>query len=474
MTALRSGARRLALLAWAAALASCGDSGVREPLTCDAWRPFDPAVDVDYAAYAAHVGRDRCPKPWTVLVYMAADVEDLPPYALADLRELEAAGSSERADVVVQLDLPGPPGLRRYHLFAASAATDSPRSPVVATLPEPAGPPEDALADFIAWGRAHYPSDRVMVVLWGHGQGWRPRTATGERVRHVEGGFAGGFGFDHGQDTVMDIPSLTDALTRGSGGAPIDVLVMDACLMQSVDVAATLAEAARYIVGHEQVDPYGGLAYDAIVPLINGQDAVPQDPACALADEPCQLAAAIPPLMISSTADTFVVSAADGQVLRAALLPALARLSAALVDYIAEDPLRASDLRARLGSRLPGERIPEFSGNTADLGILLTRLRQEVQEEKACTPPCPTITGLLAALDDSERALDAAVIRVSVGPAYASDDAYAWTAGPAGLSVWVPPRSDVFAARRAAFATSPAHDWLPWLEQLVAEPADDR
>jgi hypothetical protein len=36
------------------------------------------------------------------------------------------------------------------------------------------------------------------------------------------------------------------------------VLVTDACLMQSVDVAGALPGAARHIVGHEQIDPYGG------------------------------------------------------------------------------------------------------------------------------------------------------------------------------------------------------------------------
>jgi hypothetical protein len=102
--------------------------------------------------------------------------------------------------VVVQLDLPAPTGLHRYHLsLADGAARVSPSSPEVKSCRggRAAG---DALAEFIAWGRAHYPSERLMVVLWGHGQGWRPRTAVGEPVRYREGGFVGGFGFDHSQE----------------------------------------------------------------------------------------------------------------------------------------------------------------------------------------------------------------------------------------------------------------------------------
>ncbi len=482
---------RLARFAWVTALlaasAGCDTGRSREQPACAALsRPFDPTRDADYAAYAASVARTRCPKPWTVLIYMAADVEDLPAQAFADLREMEdalvrgglAAASSERADVIVQLDLPGSPGLRRYHLFSRTGAVEPvavvPSSPEVASLPEAeGGPPEQALAEFVAWGRAQYPSDRVMVVLWGHGQGWRPRTETGERVRYVEGGFVGGFGFDHSQGTVMDVPAVAAAL-RGSGDTPIDVLVTDACLMQSVDVAGTLATAARNLVGHEQIDPYAGLPYDRVIPLVNGQRPPPPHPACRTDDEACRVAVSLPSLLLApggATEETFVASAAAADALSGELLPALARLSTALVAFLDEDRMRSIDVLARLASRSPGEAIPGFAGNTVDLGVLLVRLRQEAQEEALrCASPCPGVTGLLAALDDSERALDAVVLTVAVGPAYAEDDAYAWTSGPLGLSVWLPPHAEVLAARRAAFASSPASGWLPWLDRLHAAP----
>jgi len=455
----------------------CAEPAGEEPAACDAWRPFDPLKDGDYATYAARSGRARCPKPWTVLMYMAADVEDLPAYALADLREMEYApdaASSARADVIVQLDLPGPPGLRRYHLFSRTGEAESattPGSPEVALVPEVDEPPEDPLAEFIAWGRARYPSERVMVVLWGHGQGWRPRTRDAEPVRYVEGGFVGGFGFDHGQGVVIDVPSLADALQRGSPDRPIDVLVTDACLMQSVDVAGELARSARHLVGHEQIDPYAGFPYDRVISLVNGERSPPTHPACPNDDEACRVAVELPALM-SAAGDSFIASAASADALQAALLPALARLSTALIDFLDEDRLRASDIQARMISRTPGEGLPGFAGNTADLGVLLTRLRQEAQEEDTrCAPTtCPAVRELIAALDEAERSLDAAVLSVAFGPAYAEDDAYAWTPGPAGLSVWLPPRAELLTARRAAFATSPARAWLPWLDRLHAAP----
>lgn len=489
--------------AWAAlvgAAVACGSPRPGEPAACDAaWRPFDGARDPDYAAYAASRDRTRCPKPWTVLIYMAADTEDLPSRALSDLREMEEAqlrgrppaASTTAADVIVQLDLPGPPGLHRYHLFSQTAPADpsaqAPSSPELGLVPERSDvPPEAALAEFIAWGRAQYPSEHLMVVLWGHGQGWRPRTAESKPVRYSEGGFVGGFGFDHSQGTVMNVPALADALQRGTDGAKIDVLVSDACLMQNVDVAGVLAGAARHLVGHEQIDPYDGIPYDRLIPLVNDQQPPAGHPGCADEDDGCHVAARVPTLLAAPDAgDDFVVSAVSGEVLLRQLLPALGILSAALVAFLAEDPLRAADIQARMSSRTPGEGLPGFAGNTVDLGVLLARLRQEAEEEglrcappctpgsadgvpSACATACPGVTGLVAALDQAERTLDAAVITVAVGPAYSNDEAYAYTSGPAGLSVWLPPRAEVLAARRAAFASSPASGWLPWLDRVHA------
>src|SRR4051812_47435811 len=73
--------------------------------------------------------RTACYKSWTVLIYMAAD-NDLAPYAYLNLYELEASGggglsaSSQRTDAVVQLDTPGPRGLRRLHMLPVGAPYD--------------------------------------------------------------------------------------------------------------------------------------------------------------------------------------------------------------------------------------------------------------------------------------------------------------------------------------------------------------
>ena len=60
-------------------------------------------------------------KDWTILVYMAADQDDLKPFAYMNLYEMETPvtpgepGAAAKSDVVVQLDTPGTTGLRRLH-----------------------------------------------------------------------------------------------------------------------------------------------------------------------------------------------------------------------------------------------------------------------------------------------------------------------------------------------------------------------
>ncbi|MES2963013.1 MAG: hypothetical protein V4760_03920, partial [Bdellovibrionota bacterium] len=86
--------------------------------------------NVGYSAYLDRVRklgvtRQSCYKDWTVLVYMAAD-NDLSPYAMWDLYEMEGAfasgryaGSTMKSDLLVQADTKGPTGIRRFHMFQA-------------------------------------------------------------------------------------------------------------------------------------------------------------------------------------------------------------------------------------------------------------------------------------------------------------------------------------------------------------------
>ncbi len=115
---------------------------------------------------------------WTVLVYMDGD-NNLELSALRDLNEMEAAGGSERVNVVVQVDralgettVDGDwTGGRRY-LMRGDADADLMASELLEEMGEINMGDPQTLADFVAWGMQTYPANRTALVMWDHGAGW--------------------------------------------------------------------------------------------------------------------------------------------------------------------------------------------------------------------------------------------------------------------------------------------------------------
>lgn len=468
-----------------------------------------------YAAFAERLPRRSCRKAWTVLIYMAADNEDMPPYAYWHLNEMEAAfadaglsaASTVDADVVVQLDLRDPPGIRRLHLFrspavysqehafGARAPTDI-HSPIVTFLEEETIPPGESLARFLTWGAEAYPSDHYLVVVWGHGLGFRPAGLAGNHF--VPGSLKGGIAFDHSQSSVIDTPALGAALTSATraslGGRPFDIYASDACLMQSLEVTSELTGAARYLVGSEQIEDYLGFPYRRLLPHLNGTGAEPPAAqACVGRGVACRVAHLLPALQREAflpgglyanatpkAAETFTLSALDSGALVGALYPTMGQLSAALTAYVREDPLRGADLEVLLdvdrGGTTPGHGTPGFLGGNRDVGVFLSGLRAVVQREAAVEPGgmTPTAARLSAAIESASAALRQAVIARSFGARYDSDR----HAGMAGVSVWLPHdgdeferRVDFFASSRFYAASGPGPTrWRGWLDEVFSPP----
>ena len=195
---------------------------------------------------------------WTVLVWMDGDnnLESLVP---GDLNELErAVGDDVR--VLVQADrIPGYSradgnwtGTRRYEMVADD--TDAVVSPVVADLGEVDMGSADALADFLAWGEAYQPSERVALVLWNHGGGfWIASDDTSGTHISLDGEL---------ESALMPLVE-----TRG---APLDVVAFDACNMGQWETAVALRNTAQVAVASQAWVNGGGYAYDIAFPAAGG------------------------------------------------------------------------------------------------------------------------------------------------------------------------------------------------------------
>ena len=298
-----------------------------------------------YSQYYQFIDRKNKLKSWTVLIYMQAD-NDLSPYALWDIYEMERkikglknqGTSSEKIDILLEVDFKKKKGLRRFHIFQSekfyknlkrtahkktkkdfskSDFEDEEKvlkkieSPLVSILPEK--PPHtfqsqhQSLTDFLLWGVENYPSKYYMVIVWGHGKGYfydtkkgihqkgrlvskkaqqslqnKAPTQTTEDINLFS--FRGGVAFDESNGSFLDIPSLKQALFLVNSfllGSPqsllhntpqkINVLAMDACLMQTLEVNTELSSEIDYFLASSQVQNYMGLPYRVLWDELNEQ-----------------------------------------------------------------------------------------------------------------------------------------------------------------------------------------------------------
>jgi len=205
---------------------------------------------------------------WTVMVYVNAK-NDLEYFGLADLNEMEAAGSTAKVNVVAELGRlavyddgdGGWSGVRRY-LVRRDDAPTAVTSPVLETLEADMGDWRH-LAEFGKWAKKNYPARRYMLIVWNHGSGWEKAVGPGGALK--------GISYDYGTGNHINTPELAAAL-REMG--KVDVLAFDACLMQMAEVAYEVKDLADYVVGSEETEPGPGYPYDTFLAGLLGEPAM--------------------------------------------------------------------------------------------------------------------------------------------------------------------------------------------------------
>jgi hypothetical protein len=225
----------------------------------DEMRADDPDVDdpVD------DTGDPDAPAEWTVMVFLNGD-NDLERWALVDLNEMEAAGESSRVRVVAQFDRAEGfdtgdgdwTGARRY-LVTPDADRTVVRSQVLEELGDVDSGDPDTIAEFVRWAVDAYPARRYALVLWDHGNGWSLSS---------EPASTKGVSWDYTSGTSLSVAQgeLGQALEAASDaiGGPLDLLGMDACVMQTWEVAWVAQPHANVYVASQDYEDVTGWAYD--------------------------------------------------------------------------------------------------------------------------------------------------------------------------------------------------------------------
>ena len=193
---------------------------------------------------------------WTFMLYLDGD-NNLEDAALADMNELEQVGSTDKVNLVVQLDRSvnydegdgNWRGARRYLVERdedTGAITSRPLQELGNTN---MGDPE-TLVDFAGWAMREYPAKRYALVIWDHGAGW-PKVAVDE----------------DSEGDAITMPELSGALAQikaANGGKKVDLIGFDACLMAMFEVAVQVAPHGKVLVASEETIPASGWDYQAI------------------------------------------------------------------------------------------------------------------------------------------------------------------------------------------------------------------
>ncbi|MEI7673458.1 MAG: clostripain-related cysteine peptidase [Deltaproteobacteria bacterium] len=226
---------------------------------------------------------------WTFMVYMAGD-NNLDGAALRDIEEMARAGSTKEVNVLVQLDRIEDNLTRRFRITRGGGfKTDCIESFGDTNTGDP-----QILYDFVKWAADNHPADRYALILWNHGSGWwedaRSRAAGPAAKKPRRQLFRHAFPQEH-RSICYDDTSGGDALDNRelrvvlAGicvllGRKIDLLGMDACLMNMVEVAYQLRDSVNVIVGSEIEEPFDGWPYTEILSRLTAR---PRQDAAALA-----------------------------------------------------------------------------------------------------------------------------------------------------------------------------------------------
>jgi hypothetical protein len=263
---------------------------------------------------------------WTVMVYLAGD-NNLDSAGVVDLKEMKKVGSTEEVAVVAQFDRIGNKGTtKRYFLRkGGTLAAD-----VVGDLGETNTGDPKVLQDFILWAAAAYPAEHYMTVIWNHGSGWddedlyrtgralkRNIVRRGSNISDTNFGSAvslstvraitrgrlkravfstsiekalttRAIAFDDGARDFLDNIEMKQvfAAVAKKLGRKIDIIGMDACLMNMLEVHYQMKDQALFCVGSEEVEPGEGWPYDAVLAALAAKPAMlPVDLSAVVVDK---------------------------------------------------------------------------------------------------------------------------------------------------------------------------------------------
>jgi hypothetical protein len=207
-------------------------------------------------------------KDWTLLAYVAGD-NNLSRAGRADIEELAKVGVTKKVYAAAEFDARRDDGMGsiRYEFTEKEPLepgnTDGPDprgyTKIIQILDEKDSGDPKTFKEFLDWGFARYPATNILVVVWGHGHGFKDA-------------FSKGVADDFESRSSLDMGELKLALEtslRASGRKNVTLLGFDSCLMSMLEICYELRDITPLIVGSQQTERAEGWPYQAVLGAMN-------------------------------------------------------------------------------------------------------------------------------------------------------------------------------------------------------------
>jgi len=203
---------------------------------------------------------------WTFMVYVAAD-NNLEPFGLTDINELEMVGSTNDVNVVAMLDLYEKDGSWVYYIEGDQDPAKITSKPVAEWGEVNMGDPA-VLNRFVKYCVGEYAAERYVLVLWDHGYA-----------------FLGVCWDEHtGVPDLAEDHLTHEEIVKALSGFDLEVLAFDACIQAYIEVAYEYFIAKEtdieYLVASEGIVGSNGFPYDRILSKLVEKPNIPTEDLC--------------------------------------------------------------------------------------------------------------------------------------------------------------------------------------------------
>jgi hypothetical protein len=191
---------------------------------------------------------------WTVMVYMADDTSFPLPWE-DNINSMEAATQAPGTSILALVDTPG---IGNSQILKITQDPNQRSETIVSPAIDDGGAviPVDhevnmasaaTLQAFITFAVDRYPAARTMLVLWGHGDGWRGLCPDGSDLLTLS-------------ELGSALASATAAMGRG-----LDIVTVDSCAGATFEMIYELSGHSDFLVASENNVPFQGLPYTQIL-----------------------------------------------------------------------------------------------------------------------------------------------------------------------------------------------------------------